>query len=307
MKKIMKYPVLLCAAAFALTGCENPTVEETLPYYYTETIAYLPNVGTQTVSFKHTPSGIQENAIAFKVARKINSNHQAELKKECTVVLEAAIEGIDPQYVSFRDGLTMTIPAGETEIASAIDIDWSFASAIEEAIECSITLTLTGADIRLSTERTQVSYEITKKELSYFYTTVPTSGSRLDDRSSWEAQYTTDPALSNWKSTTSVTDGKTTYLYPGTNFLAIMADMGEVKHLTGVVTYSSYGSNYSPSAIIVETSMDGVNWNAVGPKTDVKRAYYVYASFYEPIDARYFRMQLFGNNVLSTEIYAYAE
>lgn len=307
MKKIMKYPVLFCAAAFALTGCENPTVEETLPYYYKETIAYLANTGTQSVAFSHTPKGIQENAINFKVARKINGNAAAELKKECTVVLEAAIDGIDPQYVSFRDGLTMTIPAGETEISSAIDIDWSFASAIEEAVECSITLTLTGTSAYLSTERNQATYEITKKELSYFYTSEPTSGSRISDRSSWTVQYTNDTNLSEWWNTSSLTDGGSSYLYFGGDFLAITVDMGETKHLTGVSTYSSYGSYYSPSAIKVETSIDGVNWSAVGPKTDVTRASYVYASFYDPIDARYFRMQLFGANVLSSEIYAYAE
>lgn len=303
----MKYLAFFGAAAFALTGCENPTVEETLPYYYTETIAYLPDTGTQSVEFAHTPNGIQEKEIIFKVARKVNGDAKSELKKACTVTLDAAVDGIDPRYVTFRDGLTLTIPAGETEVSSAILIDWSFAAETETALACSIDLTLTGASVYPSTERNKMTFAITKGVLSYFYTTEPTSGSSISDRSGWTVSVTNNQSLTTWQTTTSLTDGASSYYFPGGTFIGVMVDLGEMKNLTGISSYSAYGSSYAPSSIIVETSVDGTEWTAVGPETAVTRAYYTYASFYNPIAARYFRLQLKGSGVLTSEIYAYAE
>lgn len=310
MKRIMKYLIFLGTTALMLQGCEDPTIDNELPYYYYETIAYLPASGTQSVEFKHTPSGIKENEIIFTVARQNNAadKMEAELQKECTVVLEAAVDGIEPEYVTFRDGMTLTIPAGETAVSSAIDIDWSFATETETALECTITVTIASTNVYLSEERYQTVYEIVKSELSNIYTTEPTSGSSVEDRSNWTVQYTNDETLSSWQDTSTLNDSNDrTYAYVR-NFLAIKVDMGETKTLTGLASYCRYGSSYAPSSIIVETSIDGTDWTAAGPKSTITPAsYYTYASFYEPVEARYFRLQMFGSLLLSSEIYAYAE
>lgn len=309
MKRIMKYPIFFGITALMLQGCENPTIDNELPYYYYETIAYLPASGTQSVEFKHLPSGIKEHEIIFTVARQINDadKMETELQKECTVVLEAAVDGIDPEYVTFRDGMTLTIPAGETAVSSAIDIDWSFATETETAFECTITVTITSTNVYLSEERYQTVYEIVKSELSNIYTTEPTSGSSVENRTNWTVQYTNDQTFSSWQDASKLNDSKTgTYVYVY-DFLAIKVDMGETKALTGISSYCSYGKYYAPSSIIVETSSDGINWTEAGPKSTVTPAYYTYASFYEPIEARFFRLQMFGSDLLSSEIYAYVE
>lgn len=83
--------------------------------------------------------------------------------------------------------------------------------------------------------------------------------------------------------------------------------MGSTQNLTGVMNYCAYGSYYAPNSFIVETSMNGLTWTQVGSQTDVTPDYYLYASFYDPIEARYFRLLMSGNLVLSSEIYAYTE
>lgn len=310
MKRIMKYLAVFSSAIFVLTGCENPEIDNSLPYYYTETIVYLPDAGTQNINIRHTPTAVRGEAIEFTVVRHNNDPELLEkaLIKPCTVELEAAFEGIEEQYIAFRDGLTLTIPAGETSVSSFIDIDWSFAAETTAEAEYTLTLSIKSSSAYISEERNETIYEITKNEKpeSNLYTDAPAGTSM--DRSGWTVQYTSDSALNNWvdDSDGSLTDENNSYLYYN-GFLAVKVDMGSVQNLTGVVSYCSYGSYYAPDKFIVETSLDGSTWNKVGGETSVTQDDYLYASFYDPIEARYFRLQMFGNNVLSTEIYAYTE
>lgn len=309
MKRIMKYLTGFGSAIFVLTGCENPEIDNSLPYYYTETIVYLPDAGTQNINIRHTPTTVRGETIEFSVARHNNDPELLEkaLKKPCTVELEAAFEGIEEQYIAFRDGLTLTIPAGETSVSSFIDIDWAFAAETTAEAEYTITLSIKSSSAYISEERNKTIYEISKNEKpeSNLYTDAP-AGTNVD-RSGWMVQISTDSDLNNWNDITQLTDGDNyTYQYVY-SFLAVKVDMGSVQNLTGVVSYCSYGSYYAPNKFIVETSQDGSTWDKVGGETSVTQDYYLYASFYDPIEARYFRLQMFGNNVLSSEIYAYTE
>lgn len=193
MKKSLKYLVFFSAATFALTNCENPTIDNKLPYYYYETIAYLPASGTQSVNILHTPTTIQGKEIVFSVARSNNDSErmEKELQKDCTVELEATFEGIEPDYITFRDGLSLTIPAGQTSVSSAIDIDWSFAT--EQEAEYTITLSIKNSNVTVSQERYSTIYEITKnrKPESNLYTNAPPTGTN-EDRSGWTVQYSTN-------------------------------------------------------------------------------------------------------------------
>lgn len=309
MKQSLKIFVFFSVAIFALTNCENPTIDTQLPYYYHETIAYLPASGTQSVEFQHTPSGIKEKEILFTVARKNNNadKMESELQKECTVVLEAAIDGIEPEYVTFRDGMTLTIPAGETEVSSAFDIDWSFAAETATVVECTITISIANINVHPSEEKSQSIYKITKSELSNIYTTAP-SGTLVEDQQQWIVECTNDETLSNWSVTSKLTNNdKNDYVWYDSSFLAIKVNLGTVKALTGVASYSSYGSNYAPSSLIMETSTNGTNWTPVGSKIKVTPASYTYASFHDPVEAQYIRLQMFGTSVLSSEIYAWVK
>lgn len=164
--KIKKYLAAFSSAMFVLTGCEHPRIDDSLPYYYTETIVYLPDAGTNEIGIQHTPTAVRGEAIEFTVARHCNAPELLEqaLKKPCTVELEAAFVGIEEQYVTFRDGLTLTIPVGETSVASFIDIDWAFAADTSDEAEYTLTLSIKGSSAYISEERREAVYKISKSK-----------------------------------------------------------------------------------------------------------------------------------------------
>ena len=128
------------------------------------------------------------------------------------------------------------------------------------------------------------------------------------NRSGWKCRVCTDESLSSWIEEEKLTDGAGGTNADAYGFIAVWVDMGKDISLTGIRTYSDYGSWYAPTAVTVETSLDNREWSLVGAgETRVPKDYYMYASFYDPIKTRYFRLKIRGSMLYISEVYASSE
>lgn len=305
MKKALKYLAFLAPGLFALTGCEDPKVEETLPYYYTESIVYL-HQSTSSFTFAHTPSGIKNEDIPFTIKLNMASEN------DCSLSLELESEGIDASNISFVDGSTLTIPAGAQSVSSALHIDWD--AATDDQIDGTVKLTIKSADLRIAQEKNVMEVAVCKLTKTNVYqpSTDYPAGSSLDNRSEWTVRATVDPTFAGeLAENTTVTDNNTsTYIWYGySKGAGIEIDLKTSHKITGIRSFSSFGSYYAPTSVTIFTSMDGENWTVQGKDIQLSAAATTNIEFYEPVTAQYLRLgfdaTMYG--VLSAELYVYTE
>ncbi len=302
MKKTLKYLAFLAPGLFVLTGCENPTVEETLPYYYTENIVYL-SQNLSSFTFAHTPNGIQNKDVPFTV--KLNKASD----KACSVVVEIETEGIDASDITLVDGNTLTIPAGATSVSSALRFDWS--AATDARIVGTVKLTIKSADVYISEENNVLELAICKATKTNVHQPSGDSpaGTELDNRSEWTVKVWSNSEFSgDGQTTISLTDGNYwSYDYTGSD-LGIEIDLGAEHTITGIKSFSSFGSSYAPTQATILTSTDGENWTIQGENVELEAMSTTNIELFEPATARYIRLALDSSNgALSSELYVYTE
>lgn len=88
MKTLQKLSALVGVSLMLFTGCEHPTTIEELPYYYSESIAYLDD-GNSRFTVNHSPDGIVNQDLTIPVTVGVTK----VLANDCRVVLECAVEG----------------------------------------------------------------------------------------------------------------------------------------------------------------------------------------------------------------------
>lgn len=303
MKTLQKLSALVGVSLMLFTGCEHPTTIEELPYYYSESIAYLDD-GNSRFTVNHSPDGIVNQDLTIPVTVGVTK----VLANDCRVVLECTVEGegFSLQHVVIPGNGVVTIPAGERSATILLSIsDWSFCSGVDEARSYTISMKIVEATTRISTNKGSAVYVLDKTSKSYTTTAAPTEGAQVGT-DAYTVSYSV--VADAWNPLTIDAEG----LYPGylyyANYLGLEFDLGSTKTVTGVANVCApYGPSYNAAVYTIQGSVDGQTWTTYDEGLSLEQSDPQYVSFYTPVDARYVRLLMYGSTAFSTGALIFAK
>lgn len=302
---------LLVAVGGGSVACDD---DDATPDEWSSDYVYLgqlkPAVRSTSFNVSHSSLGVAgETEIWMPVAVRLSHPR----KSDVTVTLSSAVEGGMPAGdVVFREGGTVVIPAGETVARDTVDVltDWSFVAKGKETYRVTVgigSVKPASGDLRVSSKQSSLSLSVDKAVFADIIAGERPAGSRMD-RSGWEVSWIDQEGSENWKVSGNLTDGDDwSYLFFGKPYMGIKIDMGSVRTITGLETYSAYGNGYAMTSCGIAASEDGTDWTLVTPddRLAVSAAATQYVSFVVPVTARYIIWHFYGSSVLSSEVYAY--
>ena len=308
MKKLLKYSLFILPLGL-LASCEHPDMEEKLPGYYTQPVAYVESAlasNSQTVG--HAPSGLvgTENC-KFPFVVKLNK----PVNKPVSVTVGVNVVGAESnsEYTPLSEAdlsllsgsMNITIPAGEVEVADTLIVnDWSFAEDTRSDYTLKTRIVEASKGI-YPAERT-VDYTLTKKVKTLAYADDTAPGTVISDRSGWSCVYAATDTENPTTSRPTLIDGLTTSstsVYGYGACLSAIVDFGKQISIKGFANYGYTMSSYSPVMVTLEVSNDKSSWKTLvekmdlNPTTSAQR--YQYVTMYDAEICQYVRVRLYGS------------
>lgn len=307
---------LVPAVAVCFVACDDdePVTDEwTADYVYLERF----ELGVNSMEFNQTHSSLGvagDTEISIPLAVRLSKPR----KSDVTVKFSYEIEGDMPDgVVAFREGGIAVIPAGESIARDTMDFvtDWGFVP--QQAATYKVTVGIGSVEpvsgqLRISSKQKDLIALINKAKCMDIQAGVKPAGSRIADYTGWSVYATNvDDNKAEWGShQPKLINGDTgDYIWFNTPHLGIKIDMGGKKTVTGLETYSAYGSGYAMSSCSIYSSDDGETWTLVTPDDGLAMtpAGTQYVSFIAPVSARYLIWHMYGSAPLSSEIYVYSK
>lgn len=303
MKKLLKISALFGASLLMFTGCEHPDTTEEMPYYYSESIAYLDNIDTH-VAVYHSPDGIVNQDITMPVTVGVTKT----LTNDCRVVLECTVESESEGLTADKIVLpeSVTIPAGEKSVTVQMTVnDWSACAGVTDAASYKVSLKIVEASVRISTNMNSTVYTLDKTAMQYTSTDAPSEGSQVAT-DAYTVSYNTSASRPSWRTISLNSSGYYTnyppynYLYTYT-YLGLQFDLGSAKTVTAVANFCyPYSTGYNACTYTIMTSVDGEEWTTYDEGVSLGQNEPQYVSFFTPVSARYVQLHMYGTTSLST-------
>ncbi len=308
---------LVAAVAGCLVACDDdePAADEwTADYVYLE----RPELGVASREFNLTHSSLGvagDTEISLPLAIRLAKPWKSDVR----VAFSCKVEGGDMPdgTIVFREGGVVVIPAGSQVARDTLDLrtDWTFVP--REAVAYKITVGIgsvkpVSGQLRISSKQKELTVQINKAKSIDIQAGVKPAGSRITDYTGWSVYATSvDDNNAEWGDhQPKLINGDTgDYTWFNTPHLGIKIDMGAVKTVTGLETYSAYGSGYAMSSCSIYSSDDGAAWTLVTPEEGLAMtpSGTQYVSFIAPVTARYLIWHMYGSAPLSSEIFVYSK
>lgn len=256
MKRMIKK--LCFGAVCCLTvGCENPHTGETLPYWYTDPIVSIEPTD-RSFTILHTPDGLV-GTDGVKMPFPVFLSKPVSEDVSVRLVLE--IGGGLSEWVSFADGDTVVIPAGETFFDTSLSIpDWNFARENKAAAEWTLSVrieSVVSGSARISTNLNLAVWQIDKEGYSNIRADWEPSGTKTQNPDEWTVSVSTDRESPDWEVWDVLMEG---FLGMETveneGYLGVQIDLGAAKTVNGLIANFTK-SNTCYRDLSVETSTDG--------------------------------------------------
>lgn len=283
-------------------GCENPQIEETLPYWYTDPIVSIEPTD-RSFTILHLPEGlVGTDGVKMPFSVVLSKS----VSEEVSVRLALEIEGDGlSEWVSLADGDTVVIPAGETSVDTSLSIpDWSFAEENKAAAQWTLSVrieSVVSGPVRISTNLNLAVWQIDKSGYSNIRTDWEPIGTKTQKPDEWTMSVSTDNESPDWQVSDVLMDG---YIGMGTvkneKYLGVQIDLGTVETVSGLVANFTK-SNTCYREISVETSDDGQSWSPQGTASAAWEAAYQSVTFTEPVEAQYIRWHMFSEGTINLE------
>lgn len=318
----LKYLVMalsLAAVGGGLCACdddEQVTDEWTSDYVYLEHIA--PAFRGVSFDLQHSSAGITGDKIWMPVTVRLSHPR----KTDVAVTLSCSVDGgLPAEDVTFREGGSVVIRAGETLARDTVDVvsQWSFVgdAKAEYAVTVGIGAVKPAAgDLRVSTKQAALKLTVNKAEKADVTVGTP-SGHPIADYTGWQVYASAAEGIDvGWGAHKPLlidgiynSYGSGTYVWYNAAYLGIKIDMGTVRPVTGLATYAPFGTVYAMSSCAIYTSQDGNNWKQLTPEAGLAVAANTRQNirFVVPQTARYIIWQMHGSSCLSSEIWVYEE
>lgn len=139
-----------------------------LPDYYTEKIAYLGKVDA-TFDILHTSAGVTNEDVKMPFTIGISKS----LSEDLTVELELEVKGkgLTKENVVFKNGSTVTIPAGESTVSNELQFsNWDFAIDNKDAATYELNIRIAkispSSIACIAVDLNKVTYRIEKSALA---------------------------------------------------------------------------------------------------------------------------------------------
>lgn len=209
------------------------------------------------------------------------------------------------EWVSFADGDTVVIPAGETFFDTSLPIpDWNFARENKAAAEWTLSVrieSVVSGSARISTNLNLVVWQIDKEGYSNIRADWEPSGTKTQNPDEWTVSVSTDRESPDWEVWDVLMEG---FLGMETveneGYLGVQIDLGAAKTVNGLIANFTK-SNTCYRELSVETSTDGQSWSPQGTVSAAWEAAYQSVSFTEPVETRYIRWHMFSEEKIVWE------
>lgn len=213
------------------------------------------------------------------------------------LVLEIEGDGLS-EWVSFADGDTVVIPAGETSVDTSLSIpDWSFARENKAAAEWTLSVrieSVVSGSARISTNLNLAVWQIDKMGYANIRTDWEAHGTKTQKPDEWTVSVSTDRESPNWEESDVLMED---FVGLGTveneGYLGVQIDFGAAETVNGLVA-SFQKDNTCYRELSVETSDDGQSWSPQGTVPAVRESAYQSVMFVEPVKTRYIRWHMFS-------------
>lgn len=266
-----------------------------LPDYYTEKIAYLGKVDA-TFDILHTSAGVTNEDVKMPFTIGISKS----LSEDLTVELELEVKGkgLTKENVVFKNGSTVTIPAGESTVSNELQFsNWDFAIDNKDAATYELNIRIAkispSSIACIAVDLNKVTYRIEKSALANVKPGEKPVGTQIYalTSSSCIIKVSQNISDSEWNVPQLMDD-----MIPFTSdYMGIKVDLRETKLVTGLygLILGLTGATY-PSMCSIETSDDGQKWIEQMAKTAITPGRNNDMAFVVPIETRYIRWRFWG-------------
>lgn len=303
---------VMLAAAGMFVACDD---DDTAVDEWNSTYAYIerPALAVDKVNCMVTHdenglSGWEGQPITVRLSKACGTDVTVRLSFEVT----GSEEGLEASFFFENDGLVV-IPAGETSAQGILQADLDALAGIcgKKGAFASVKVSLASVtpsrgDLRISGRQNSMTVEVLKTKYPNVIVDQQPAGASMD-RSGWTVYYSSsDSADAVFSTLSELTDNNPysyMYLY---SYVGVQVDLGAVHEVTGMENYVAYGAYYAHNSCCIYSSADGKYWFPEAARSSITTGERQYVSFIEPVKTRYLRWCMWGDNVLTSEIYVWS-